>query len=167
MYYLAKLLKALHSDASPWQLAFGIAFGMLIGLTPLMRLHNLVFLFVVLLFRVNLATFLLSFALFSFLGLILDPLFANWGASLLSAAGMQESWTALYNTTLGQLSQFYHSATLGSLLGGLIAFVPVLLLSKWLVVHYRESFMAWVEKTYLIQMLKGSRVYQLYQSMGG
>lgn len=167
MYYLAKLLKALHSDASPWQLAFGIAFGMLIGLTPMMRLHNLVLLFIVLLFRVNLATFLLSFALFSIVGLLLDPLFAHWGASMLSASGMQQTWTALYNTTLGQLSQFFHSGTLGSAVGGLIAFVPLLLLSKWMVVRYRESFMAWVEKTYLIQMLKGSRVYQLYQSMGG
>lgn len=34
MQLLAKLLKALNSDDSPWQLAFGVMLGMIMGLTP-------------------------------------------------------------------------------------------------------------------------------------
>ena len=82
MVFIAKLLKALSSDASPWQLALGIMFGMLVGLTPLLRLHNLIVLFIVLFFRVNLSTFLIALSLFSGLAYLLDPAMITIGESL-------------------------------------------------------------------------------------
>ena len=59
MQLLAKLLKALNSDDSPWQLAFGVMLGMIMGLTPFWGLHSLLILFIVLFLRVNLSTCLL------------------------------------------------------------------------------------------------------------
>lgn len=165
MVFLAKLLKALSSDASPWQLAFGIMLGMMVGLTPIWRLHNLIILFVVLFMRVNLSTFLVSLTLFSGLAYLFDPMMINIGESLLTNPDLQASWTSLYNTNLGQLSQFFHTLTLGSLVISLI-FAPVLLLlSKFLIVQYRERFMVWANKLKLVQFLKGSRVFQLYMDM--
>lgn len=38
---LLKLIKALNSEASPWQLAFAIACGLVVGFTPLYSVHNL------------------------------------------------------------------------------------------------------------------------------
>ncbi len=167
MIILAKLLKALHSDAGPWQLAFGIMFGMMMGLTPFFRFHNLIILFVVLFFRVNLATFLLSFGLFSVFALALDPLMMDVGESVLLSESLNGLWTAFYNTGLGRISQFYNTLTLGSLLISLL-FAPILLLaSKYLVIQYRQRFLAWVEKLWIIQLVKGSKVYQIYQGLGG
>ena len=38
---LQSLVKALHSDGTPGQLAAGLALGSILGLTPLLNLHNL------------------------------------------------------------------------------------------------------------------------------
>jgi uncharacterized protein (TIGR03546 family) len=166
MSLLAKLLKALNSDASPWQLAFGIMLGMMMGLTPFIGLHSLIIVFVVLFFRVNLTTFLLAYALFSGLTLLLNPLMANIGEFLLVASDLNELWTSLYNSTFGQLTQFYHTLTLGSLLCSLILAPFILVSSKILVVQYRVRFMLWVNKLKIVQFVKGSSLYQLYQAVG-
>ncbi len=165
MRLLLKLLKALNSDASPWQLAFGLTFGMIVGLTPILRLHNLVILLLVLCFRVNISGFLLALAFFSGVAWITDPLVLGWGESVLTAASLQDIWTALYNTDLGRISQFNHTLTMGSLLLGLLLSPIMLFVSRWLIVKYRERFMAWVTKLKIIQFLKGSKLYQLYQQL--
>lgn len=165
MIILAKLLKALHSDAGPWQLAFGFTLGMVMGLTPLLRLHNLLLLFVVLFFRVNLATFLLSLGVFSGLAFLLDPMMMGLGEALLLSDGLHGLWTALYNTGIGQLSQFYNTLTMGSLILSLIFAPFVLIGSKILIIQYRSRFLEWVEDHKIIQFVKGSRVYQIYQGL--
>ena len=165
MYFLAKLLKALHSDAGPWQLALGLALGMIMGLTPFMRLHNLIILFVVLFFRVNLTTFLLSLGVFSVLALLLDPMMVNIGESVLTNPSLESTWSAFYASGFGQLSQFYHTLTMGSLITAFVLFPVVLLAGKYLIVQYRERFMAWFDKFRIVEIVKGSRVFQLYQRM--
>lgn len=166
MGLLAKLLKALNSDSSPWQLAFGFALGMIMGLTPILGLHTLLVAFGVLFFRVNVSAFLVSWAAFSLLAIPLSATFANFGESLLLAQSMQGIWTAFYSTYLGQLTQFYHTLTLGSLVVSLILFPFTLLLSKQLVEKYRKTFMQWVNQLRIVQLIKGSGFYHLYQSVG-
>lgn len=166
MQLLAKLLKALNSDASPWQLAFGIMLGMMMGLTPFLGLHTVLILFVVLFLRVNLTTFLLAYALFSGLTLLLNPMMADIGESLLTTSNLAGLWTGLYNSTFGQLTQFYHTLTLGSLLLSLVLAPFILVISKILVEQYRVRFMLWVDKLKIVQFVKGSRLYQLYQALG-
>jgi uncharacterized protein (TIGR03546 family) len=166
MGMLAKLLKALNSDSSPWQLAFGFTLGMLMGITPLLGLHSLILLFVVLFFRVNISSFMVAWALFALIAVPLAVPMANLGESLLSQDNLQGVWRGLYSSAIGQLSQFYHTLTLGSLIVGLV-FSPILLfLSKYLVLQYREKVMSWVNKLKLVQFLKGSRFYRLYEAVG-
>ena len=167
MVFFAKLLKALHSDAGPWSLAFGIALGMIVGLTPLIKLHNVILLFFVLFFRVNLSTFLLSWGLFSIFAYVLDPLMNLVGETLLTNQSLLGMWTAFYSTSIGRLSQFYHTLTLGSLVISLLSFPLVLFASKYLVIKYRQHFLLWIEKWRVVQVVKGSRVYQIYQGLGG
>ena len=52
--YIAKLLKALSSEASPNQLAGGFVLGMIIGMTPVASIHNLLILILVIALKVNL-----------------------------------------------------------------------------------------------------------------
>ena len=167
MGLLAKLFKALNSDASPWQLAFGIMFGMIMGLTPLLGLHSLLILFGVLFFRINLSTFIISWVIFSALSYPLSATMVDIGETLLSTPSLVDAWTLLYNTSVGQLTQFYHTLTMGSLVLSLILSPFVVVLSKVLIVQYRVRLMAWVNKLRIIQFIKGSTLYQLYQSLGG
>jgi len=166
MGILAKLLKALNSDSSPWQLAFGFALGMVMGLTPLLGLHSISLLFTVLFFRVNVTGFLVSWAVFSLLAIPLSMMLSNLGEGLLLNESMQSIWTALYSSYLGQLSQFYHTLTLGSMLISVILFPFILIGSKKLVEQYRQRFMQWVNQWRIVQFIKGSNFYQLYQAIG-
>jgi uncharacterized protein (TIGR03546 family) len=166
MGILAKLLKALNSDSSPWQLAFGFAFGMVMGLTPVLGLHTLLLLFTVLFFRVNVTGFLVSWAVFSVFAIPFSIMLSNLGEGLLLNEGMQSIWTSLYSSYLGQLSQFYHTLTLGSLLVSICLFPFILIGSKKLIEQYRQRFMQWVTQWRIVQFIKGSNFYQLYQAIG-
>lgn len=163
---LAKLFKALNSDSSPWQLAFGFAFGMVMGLTPLLGLHSLLLLFTVLFFRVNVTGFLVAWAAFSVLAIPLSMMLSNVGEALLLNDAMQSIWTTLYSSYIGQLSQFYHTLTLGSLLVSVILFPFILIGSKKLIEQYRQRFMQWVNQWRIVQFIKGTNFYQLYQTLG-
>ncbi len=166
MVFIAKLLKALSSDASPWQLALGIMFGMLVGLTPLLRLHNLIVLFMVLFFRVNLSTFLIALSLFSGIAYLLDPAMITIGERLLTHDSLQSFWTALYNSDIGLISQFFHTLTLGSFVLSVLLCPIVLITSKILIVQYRERLMAYIEKLKIVAFLKGTKLYQLFKTLG-
>jgi uncharacterized protein (TIGR03546 family) len=166
MGLLVKLLKALNSDSSPWQLAIGFSLGMVMGLTPLVGLHTVLLLFIVLFFRVNLTASLISWAVFSVLFIPLSTMLSDLGEGLLLNAGLQSVWGVLYNSYLGQLSQLYHTLTLGSLLTSVFLFPFILLGSKKLIEQYRQRFMQWVNQWRIVQLIKGSNFYQLYQSIG-
>ena len=166
MGLLAKLFKALNSDSSTWQLSIGLAIGMVMGFTPFFGLHSIVLLFVVLFFRVNVTSFLVSWAAFSVLFIPLSMILSGLGESLLLNAQLQSVWTALYNSYAGQLSQFYHTLTLGSILVSLTLFPFVLLGSKKLIEVYRQRFMQWVNQWRIVEFIKGTNFYQLYQALG-
>lgn len=164
---LAKLLKALNSETGAWALAFAFVLGMIMGFTPLWRVHNLVILLIALLFRVNLSAFILSFLVCSGLALALDPLFHQWGVAVLAAETWQPLWQSLYSSAAWRVVQFHHSITMGSMLFSL-ALAPVLLVvSYWLVKQYRLRIQARVNQLRLVQLIKASKFWSLYESLRG
>jgi uncharacterized protein (TIGR03546 family) len=166
MGLLAKLLKALNSAASPWQLAFGFALGMMMGLTPLVGLHSVVLVFLVLFFRVNISSFIIAWSLFSAIALLLNALFSAVGESILLEPSLQSVWNSLYSSVVGQMTQFYHTTTMGSLLIALLLFPFMLMLSKKLIEQYRQRFMQWVNRLPVVHFIKSTGFYQFYQTLG-
>ncbi|MDN4503840.1 TIGR03546 family protein [Alteromonadaceae bacterium BrNp21-10] len=166
MQLLAKLFKVLNSEASPWQIAFAIMCGLIIGLTPLWRIHNLLILLIVLSFRMNLSGFILSWVVFSGVAYVFDPLMIHIGEAILTAETFTTLGTALYASSLGQMSQFNHTLTMGSLIVSLTLAPIVLLLSRYLVIGYRQKIMKWVEKLKIVQLFKASRLHRIYTQLG-
>lgn len=164
---LARLLAVLNSETHPGQISLGFCFAMVAGLTPFLSLHNLLVLFLVLLIRVNLSAFLLGLTLFSALAFGLDSLFHRIGLAVLTNGALEGLWTALYNSTLWRLEHFNNSIVMGSLLFSFASFVPLYLLMNVAIRRYRAHVLAWVEKTRVMQLLKASRFYSLYQSFSG
>jgi uncharacterized protein (TIGR03546 family) len=164
---LANLLKVLNSETEPGQLSLGFCFAMIAGFTPFWSLHNLLVLFLVLILRVNLSAFLLGLAFFSGLAYLLDPLFHRVGLAVLTAPALEGLWTTLYNSTLWRLERFNNSIVMGSLVLSLALFVPLLLLSNRVILKYREHVLQWVRKTRVMQVLKASRFYSVYESVSG
>ncbi len=162
---LAKLLRVLNSETDPGQISLGLCFAMILGLTPLLSLHNLFVLLLVFILRVNLSAFLLGLALFTGIAYLLDPLFHLLGLTVLTAPSLADLWTFLYQSMWWRLEHFNNSIVMGSLMFSVSIFVPVLLLSNLLIRRYRQHVMVWVQKSRLMQMFKASKLYQTYETL--
>jgi uncharacterized protein (TIGR03546 family) len=162
---LAKILKTLNSETEPIQISLALGFAMIAGLTPLWSLHNLLVLLLVLILRVNLTTFVLGWLGFSGIAYLLDPLSHVFGLLILTNDTLHGFWTALYNSTLGRLSNFNNSILMGSLIISLVTFIPLILLSNFIIINYREHILTWVMKSRIAHALKASKFYSIYQSI--
>lgn len=163
--FLAKILKILNSETDPYQISLAVCLAMIIGFTPLKSLHNIVVLFFVLILRVNLSTFIVSWALFSGIAYLLDPLFHRAGLALLTAGFLEGLWTALYNIPIFRIERFYNSVVMGSLIISAMLFFPLYFLFKSLIARYRRNVPAWVRKSRIMQMIKLSKFYKAYTSL--
>jgi uncharacterized protein (TIGR03546 family) len=162
---LAKIFKTLNSETEPFQISLALSFALIAGLTPLWRLHNIFVLLLVLVLRVNLTAFILGWLGFSGIAYVLDPLFHVLGLHILTNNTLHGLWTVLYNSTLWRLSHYNNSILMGSLVISLVLFVPLFLLSNLIIKKYREHILAWVRKTRIVQALKASKFYSIYQSV--
>lgn len=165
MRYVAKLLKALASEASPGQIAGGIILGMIIGLTPVSSLHNVFIVLLILVLKVNIGMAILSFTIFSGIAYLADPLFHSFGVWLLEMESMQQTWTNMYNNEWIALTNFYNTVVIGSFVTAILLCIPTFPLAKYGVVQYREHIHEKVQKLKLVKAFKTTRFYTIYQTV--
>ncbi|MCK4746819.1 MAG: TIGR03546 family protein [Bacteroidales bacterium] len=160
---MSKFVKALHSEDSPKQVAWGFALGAIPGLTPLWGLHNLLVLILVLIIRVNAASALFSFAVFSLLAVMLSPVFHITGFAVLTKIPFLTGlWTALYNAPLAPFTRFNETLAMGGFLVALILLIPNYFLFRFLVEQYRKKWKAEFERWKIIRVIKSSKIVQFY-----
>ena len=162
---ILSLFKALNSDTGPWSIAFGIAFGMIVGFTPFWSFHNIVIIFIAFLFRIHLGTFWIAVAAFTALSYLFDPLFAQTGESILQNESWVPLWTQLYQSDFWRFTRFNNTVVMGSFAVSLIIFIPVCILSKVLIVRYRQHILSYINRLKIVEVLKGSRLYSMYNNV--
>src|SRR3990170_1903579 len=111
---IQSIIKTLHSEGTPGQVAAGMALGAALGLTPLMNVHNLLVFSLILLLNVSFGGGMLGWMLFVPMGFLLDPLFHAIGLQLLEAESLRPLWTRWYNTPLLPYTNFNNTVVLGS-----------------------------------------------------
>lgn len=167
MFGLIKLIQslvgALHSEGTPGQLAAGIALGSILGLTPLVNIHNAVVFAALVLLNVSFAGGMLGWALFVPIGFILDPLFDWLGHALLLAPSLRGLWTSLYNTPIVPLTNFNNTVVLGSLAFALLLFLPLFFATRWAVTRYRATIGERVRQSKFYRAVMASKVYNVYR----
>lgn len=164
---LAKLLKALNSESSTRQISLAIALGFIIGLSPLLTLHNIAILFLVLFLRVNIGGFLLAWGFFKGLGYLLSSLIVTVGESLLSADSLHPMFDFLYQFSLFKLAHLHHTYTLGALVLGCILAIPLYFVCNFLIEKYRLHIKAFFDKFGIVKALKSSKFYRVYCQVSG
>lgn len=164
---LAKLLHALNSDSSIRQIALAISLGFIVGLSPLLTLHNLVIIFFVLLIRAHLGSFILAVGFFSGVSYLLSSLIVELGEYLLTEPALADFFTQLYQLSLFKLAHWHHTYVLGAFVLGAILSVPLYFISKIIIEKYRVHIMSFFEKFRVVQALKASKFYRLYTSFSG
>lgn len=167
MFALLKLIqsiiKTLHSEGTPGQVALGIALGSALGLTPLMNVHNLVIFALIFLFNVSFGGGMLGWALFVPVGFLLDPVFDAVGRRLLAAPSLVPLWTSWFNTPLVPYTNFNNSVVLGSFVGWVVLTVPIFFAARWGVARYRATIGQRVRQSRLYKAITASQVYNWYR----
>lgn len=164
---IMKLLKALNSEVEPWQIALALMLGMVIGFTPLWSMHNLIVLLLACLIKVNFSAFLVGFAFFSALAYALDPWFISVGEKLLLSPDLYELWRGMYQSDFWRMTDFNNTMTLGSLTVSLVAFIPMFFITRFLIIRYRKHLLKWVNSLKVVQLIKASSIFSLYQKFSG
>ena len=161
---LRSLVKTLHSDGSPAQIAFGIALGAALGLTPIANAHNLVILLLLAVLNVSFAAGLLAWGIFVPIGFMLDPLFdrvGNW--LLVDVAALRPLWTSWDNIPGLALTNFNNTIVLGSVIVWLLLFLPIYYASRVGVVKYRATIGERVKNSRYYRLLEASQLYNVYR----
>jgi uncharacterized protein (TIGR03546 family) len=160
-----KLVKTLNSDAHPAQISLAFCFAMIVGFTPFWSFHNLLILIIVLLFRIHVGSFILGVIIFSALAVVFDPLFHRFGLLLLTWPPAVGFWTLLYNIPVLKFDQINNTVVAGGWMSALILFVPLFFVLKKLINKYREQIQNFTKRFKLLQTIKASKIYRLYDSI--
>jgi len=160
---IQSIIKTLHSEGTPGQVAAGMALGAALGLTPLLNVHNLVVFSLIVILNVSFGGGMLGWALFVPMGFILDPAFHAIGLGLLQAPSLRGLWTSMYNTPLIPFTNFNNSIVLGSVVGWLALAVPIFFASRWAVARYRATIGARVQQSKFYKAITASKAYNVYR----
>ena len=164
---LAKLFSALNSESSIRQIALAIVLGFIVGLSPLLTLHNVVILFFVMFIRVHLSSFILSVGFFSGLSYLLSPMVVGVGEYLLTSSSLNGLFTIFYQLTLFKLAHWHNTYTLGAIVVGFLFAIPLYFISKTIIKNYRQHIMTFFEKFRVVKAIKASKFYRLYLDFSG
>ena len=161
---LQSLVRTLHSEGTPTQIAVGFALGAALGLTPIMSLHNLVILALLAVLNVSFGAGMLGWLMLVPVGFMLDPLFDRIGQQLLlGTPALQPFWTRLDNTPVLALAGFDNTVVLGSVVGWLALTIPLFLLARAGVLAYRATLGERVRRSRFYTAVTASRAYNVYR----
>jgi uncharacterized protein (TIGR03546 family) len=161
---IRSLFKTLHSDGSPAQIAFGIALGAALGLTPIANVHNVLIVLLLAVLNVSFAAGMFAWAVFVPVGFMLDPVFDRLGRMLLvDTPALRPLWTTWDNVPGLALTNFNNTIVLGSLLVWLALFVPLYVAARIGVVRYRATIGERVKNSRYYKLLEASQLYNAYR----
>lgn len=161
---IQSLFKALNSEGTPGQVAAGIAVGSVLGLTPLLSLHNLLVVAAIALFNLSVPGAIVGWLLAVPLGFLLDPVFDRVGLWLLTdVLALVPLWTTVYNTPIIALAKLNNSVVMGSLAGWVVLSVPIYLVGRVGVGWYRATIYPRLERMKLFKAVRASKLFNVYR----
>lgn len=126
---LLSLRKAIGGRAQPSELAWGLAWGVLIGVVPKGNLLAILLIGWVLSLRVNHGIATLAAVACSFLTVFIDPWSHRVGLTLLESSQLRPSLNFFWDLPLARWTDLNNSVVLGSTCLGLVSLMPTYLLS--------------------------------------
>jgi uncharacterized protein (TIGR03546 family) len=157
---LGKILRVLKDGATPRQIAGGFVLGFALGLIPGWPLQAFLLLVVILIINVNLTLAGVGAVIASLLAWLADPVLDAIGGWVLEdISPLRGLWTALFNWPPMILTRFNNTVVMGSLVLGLIGGVVWFPILVWAVKAYRERFLVWAGKLWIMRFITGSRLF--------
>lgn len=150
---IAKIFAALYSNKRPGELAGGIALGLWAALIPSGSPLAWFLLIMIFLVKVNQAMALLSFALFSVIAAIADPVLHEIGQWILLHEQLFPFWSQLYDIPFMPYTRFYNTVVMGGLAGGFLLFLPIFMLVKAIVIPVRNKIIPGIAGSKIMQKI--------------
>jgi uncharacterized protein (TIGR03546 family) len=157
LLYPARLVAAaLVAHESPRRLAAGAALGMLLGVVPKGNLTALLLAVALFSIRVNLAAGLATAFVFSWIGMLLDPMAHRLGWQILSHRALQPAFAWCYEVPLAPWSGLNNTVVVGQLVLGLYALYPIYWLALQADARFRAPVAAAICKYRVTRLLAGA-----------
>lgn len=150
---IIKFFKAINKNSHPGEIAHAICCGMMLGFMPknnaLWYILAVCFIFM----RIQKGAFVIFTLLFSLLAPVLDPLFDNIGFFALTLDFLQPVFTFLAKVPLVSFTRYNNTIVMGSLLSGIILYIPVYFLGRLFVQLWRSHLVPFVRKLKLVKVV--------------
>lgn len=148
-----KFFKTLNSNSHPGEIAHAVCLGMLMGFLPkdnvTWYILTVFFLFV----RINKGAFFIYTLIFSFLAQFLDPLFDKIGYFILTIDKLEPIYATLLEIPFISFTKFNNTIVMGSLLSGIVLYIPVYFISRLFLKLWRNKFAPAIRKSKIISYI--------------
>jgi uncharacterized protein (TIGR03546 family) len=148
---IAKLITALNANSRAGEIGAAVSSGVLLALVPT---GNLLWIALFLIFyftRLHIASMLFTILIVKSFAFLFDPLFHATGAKVLSAPLLEPLWTRIYSMPIIPYTNFNDTVVMGSLLVGLLLWIPLFFLFTALVRMYRRKLAPKIAESKLVK----------------
>jgi uncharacterized protein (TIGR03546 family) len=159
---LFAFFKLLHSENGNNQIAWGMALGFILGMTPALSLQTLLVFVCLLLFRIQMGAAFIAAFFFKFIAFLLDPVFHHVGLWALNIEALSPTYTTLYNMPIIPFTRFNNTIVMGSGIVAILLSPFIFVGSKWLVTKYRVAVVERFRETKLFKIWTKTSLYQWY-----
>jgi len=156
------LIKLLHSENGAGQIAAGLTLGFLLGLSPLFSIQGLLFILVLLIFRIQIGAALAMSALTKILAIGLVSPLAMIGEQVLELKSLFPLFMTMYNAPVIPLTKFNHTVVMGGLIFSIFLGPILFIIFYQLVKRYQKAAADKINKSKWGKAIKASTLYQLY-----
>ncbi len=139
--------------------------GVLLALIPAGNLLWIALFALTALIRVNFAITLLVLAVFKPLVFVADPLLHRLGEAILTANGLDATWTTLYSLPLVPYTRFNNTVVMGGLALGLVAWIPLFFIARAGVGFYRKTVHPRIADSRVVRALEKIPVVSRFVSL--
>lgn len=164
---LITLINALSSNTHPGAIAHAFACGMLLGFMPKENLLWIILFVFILFMRIQRATYTLSLIVGALLAALLDPFFHTVDCWILSLDSMEDFYAYLLDIPFVAFTKFNNSVVMGSLVCGIIAYIPFYLFGRLFVWLWRKYLAEGVRRLKVVRVIKQIPLIQKLSSLTG
>jgi uncharacterized protein (TIGR03546 family) len=154
--YIKSFFMALNANAHPGDIGHAVALGLLVAFVPKANLLWFFLFFLTLFIRCNKGAFFLSFILLSFVVPFADVPVERLGFAILSLPFLEPFYSFLASVPFVGLTRFNNTMVTGGLAAGIILYVPVYFLFRFLTAKYR---------TVLQPKIVNSKAYKVFLNL--
>ena len=136
--YVTSFFRAINANAHPGDIAHAVALGLFLAILPKNNLTFTFLFFLSIFIRINKGAFFISFILFGFVTPFMDVLINNIGFWAVQLLFLRPIFIALENIPFVALFKLSNTMVLGSIIWGLILYIPVYILTRIIIAKYRK-----------------------------